>query len=260
MSCSRSSSPSSRHLAAPDHDTYFVGYDEWGFSVWAHNADDYVDRIVNALVPARGAETRVEAAVVRALENPTMTKAEFESALGVLDRTAATSPQARMDAAWRAIEQAPRGGSTRPALGARVGAGTEGTYYRNPTDSGWGVKVFDNTEWGPIPGKAQRQQGRMNRLREALPETGSVNKSNVARTRGTVNEEQNWLETEMVIRERPDRAALDARQGVIDALREYARDSRTGRLFHRDIIQENMVWGRLASDPPGTPARWILVE
>jgi hypothetical protein len=121
------------------------------------------------------------------------------------------------------------------------------------------VKVFDNTQW-EIAGQAQKQQGRMNRLRDALPETGPVNKSNVARTRGTVNGEQNWLETEFVIRERPDQVALDARQGVMTALKDNARDSGTGRLFHGDIIQENMVWGRLASDAPGTPARWILIE
>jgi hypothetical protein len=69
------------NLRVADWHTYFVGCDEWGFSVWAHNADAvYLEQIVTNLVPTAKGEAKVTKAVQQALDNPAMTKAEFEAA------------------------------------------------------------------------------------------------------------------------------------------------------------------------------------
>jgi hypothetical protein len=57
------------NLEVEDDHTYFVGTDEWGFSVWAHNAYD-VDPILNA---AKQAE--VEAGLIAAKVDPALAKA-----------------------------------------------------------------------------------------------------------------------------------------------------------------------------------------
>jgi hypothetical protein len=240
------------NLKVADHHTYFVGSPEWGFGVWAHNADYAVlphpsgKGFALAELQPNGTYRWVTEAGV---PNPTQprlfaTAADADAAIasggGTRLAGTPTSNPILPGPMEMPVLQTPAGHQA-PQLGGRLGQGGEGAVFQHATDPGWAVKVYKQ---GTNPLEARNM---INRLDQARAIPGRAD--NVVRTRPLVDPAnprgQNWVVREEVL---PTNVPPD-----------YAQQAQVLRDFlptHPDAAG-NLLWGTTAGN--STP-RWILIE